>query len=299
VTAFRDDWKVSGFAFVFETARLSSEQRACRGPLGRVGSTKAHPLSVVTTTPPMRRAPCMTGEKRGAMIRTSIYRWMLFAAALRAVLLIAHPTHAQPLPPPLGPSVAQPRHVTVHGTVAQFTISPSGNVDGLVLSNDTVVSVSPRLGEELAHAVMHLDPVTVSGDAIAPDAILASSITNETNQQTIRDSTATQSLPPEPPESAPEQMSAHGTIKALTRSPSGQVDGVVLSDKTVVRFTTEVGSLYSSLLAPGRPFAATGVGTANSYGRCFEAMTVGASLTQLRTLPAAARPAILKLRPKR
>jgi len=55
------------------------------------------------------------------------------------------------------------------------------------------------------------------------------------------------------------------------------------------------GQDYSNLLQPGRPLAATGFGTVNSYGKSLEATTLACSGSQPQTVPTVAPP--LQARP--
>jgi hypothetical protein len=82
-------------------------------------------------------------------------------------------------------------------------------------------------------------------------------------------------------------MVSSGIIKALTYAPRGEIDGAVLDNGTIVHVPPPVGIQYASLFRIGAPLAASGYGTANGYGRSFEATLIGPSAGQMRPVAAA------------
>jgi hypothetical protein len=81
-------------------------------------------------------------------------------------------------------------------------------------------------------------------------------------------------------------MSASGVIKALTYARRGEIDGAVLDNGTIVHVRPPAGMQYASLFRVGAPLAASGYGTANTYGRSFEATAIGPSAGQMQTVAA-------------
>ncbi|HJU20543.1 MAG TPA: hypothetical protein VJ770_29175 [Stellaceae bacterium] len=51
----------------------------------------------------------------------------------------------------------------VEGRVAQYSLTPRGDVDGLILDDGTEVHLPPHLGAQLVFSVKPGDPVTVRG----------------------------------------------------------------------------------------------------------------------------------------
>src|SRR5260370_24992380 len=74
------------------------------------------------------------------------------------------------------------------GQVQQFTLTPRGDIDGLILVDGTEVKTPPHLAAELAYSVKTGDTVTVHGlrAAVLP-LVQAVSITDEANGRTVID----------------------------------------------------------------------------------------------------------------
>src|SRR5437899_1118294 len=68
-------------------------------------------------------------------------------------------------PPPAGPTpLSDPQQLpTYRGQTQQFTLSPRGDIDGLILVDGTEVKTPPHLSTELAYSVKSGDAVTVHG----------------------------------------------------------------------------------------------------------------------------------------
>src|SRR6201984_2045465 len=74
------------------------------------------------------------------------------------------------------------------GTVRQYTLTPRGDIDGLILSDGTEVKTPPHLSTELAYAVKPGDTVTVHGlRAAALPLVQAVSITDDATGLTVVD----------------------------------------------------------------------------------------------------------------
>jgi hypothetical protein len=199
-----------------------------------------------------------------------------------------------PAPPPSSPDRQE---VGMEGTVDLYLMNPDGQVDGLLLDNNTVVRFPPHMSDQLIATVNLHDAVKVQGFSESLNTVHAWAITNLRNQRSVTDA------PPAPaqmplPSSVPRQpISASGTIRAVTHAPLGEPDGAVLNDGTIVHIPPAAGQGYVSLLQIGQPLAATGFGTANSYGRSLEAMAIGRSMNQLQNLAVAVNPAGPRDRP--
>jgi hypothetical protein len=187
-----------------------------------------------------------------------------------------------PQPPP-----ASFQMTVVQGIVAQYLMNPDGFVDGLLLSNNTIIRFPPHLGQVLTQTVSPQDVVRVEGLFESPGTLHASSIIDLQSQRSGVDNPPSPRHPhphPPRPDSVPrQQLSANGTIRVLTHGKHGEINGVVLSDGTVVHFAPPVGMQFATLLREGNQFAATGYGTSNEYGRSFGATAIGPSMNQLET----------------
>jgi hypothetical protein len=201
---------------------------------------------------------------------------------------------AQPTPSALNQPAAPPPPLPnmgngqISGTVSQYLMNPDGLVDGLLLSDNTVVRFPPHLSQELVQTVRPQDSVRVDGFFEFQGVIHASTITNANTQQSVVDTPpSAQNPPPAPNAYARQSMVSSGIIKALTYAPRGEIDGAVLDNGTIVHVPPPVGIQYASLFRIGAPLAASGYGTANGYGRSFEATLIGPSAGQMRPVAAA------------
>src|SRR5882672_7552097 len=134
---------------------------------------------------------------RLAMIFTTIYCASVgFATAQPAP---APPNG--PLPPPYRPPLAGDGRVgagapiydfqqlpATKGTVSRYTLTPRGDVDGLILADGTEVHFPPHLSTQLVYAIKPGDAVTVRGlKALSSPLIAAIAITNDATGYTVVD----------------------------------------------------------------------------------------------------------------
>ena len=194
-----------------------------------------------------------------------------------SAILLATTAFAQMPPPPLpgSPPLASQQSMTIGGTVTRFTLTPRGDLDGLILGDGTQVHVPPHLSAELAAAVKPGDAVTVSGSRSPTGALfIAASVADIASNQTVTDRgpPAPGLMPPPPPR----------RVQRLLRGPAGDVDGALLDDGTVLRMPPHIAYQFATLLAPGRTVAAQGWGLNTAFGRVIDVQSVGPSLGQLR-----------------
>jgi hypothetical protein len=194
-----------------------------------------------------------------------------------------HVAHAQE---PESPPPASFQTTVVQGVVAQYLMNPDGLVDGLLLSNNTIIRFPPHLGQVLTQTINPQDIIRVEGFFESSGTFHASSIVDLQNQRAVADHPPPPGHPPPPPPgSLPRRaLSANGTIRVLTQGKRSEINGVVLADGTVVHFAPTVGKQFATLLRAGNQFAATGYGTSNDYGRSFEATAIGPSINQLAAI---------------
>jgi hypothetical protein len=181
-------------------------------------------------------------------------------------ILLATAAFAQmpPPPPPGSPPLALRQSMTIGGTVTRFTLTPRGDLDGLILSDGTQVHVPPHLSAELAAAVKLGDAVTVSGSRSPTGALfIAASVTDNASNQTVTDrGPPAPGLMPPPPPGVPVpgalNTMVQGRVQRLLRGPAGDVDGALLDDGAVLRMPPHIAYQFARLLAPGRTVAAQG-----------------------------------------
>ena len=208
-----------------------------------------------------------------------------------SAILLATTAFAQMPPPPLpgSPPLASQQWMTIGGTVTRFTLTPRGDLDGLILGDGTQVHVPPHLSAELAAAVKPGDAVTVTGSRSPSGALfIAASVADIASNQTVTDRgpPAPGLMPPPPPPGVPVpgalNTMVQGRVQRLLRGPAGDVDGALLDDGTVLRMPPHIAYQFATLLAPGRTVAAQGWGLNTAFGRVIDVQSVGPSLGQLR-----------------
>jgi hypothetical protein len=164
-------------------------------------------------------------------------------------------------------------------------INPDGSVDGILLSDNTIVRFPPPMSQRLIQTVKPQDSVSVDGFIEYQGTIRATTITNPASHQSVVDiPPSPQNRPPGPGQEVRQPMSATGTIKVLTHAARGEIDGAVLDNGTIVHFPPPVGTQYANLFQVGAPLAVVGYGTINTYGRSLEATSVGPSADHLQTV---------------
>jgi hypothetical protein len=195
------------------------------------------------------------------------------------------PGAQQPVPPT--PPDRATQATSVRGTVSQYMMNPDGLVDGILLSDGTIVRFAPHMSQQLVQTVKPQDSVSVDGFIEYQGTIHATTITNPASQQSVVDTPpSAQTPPPAPSQEVRQSMSATGTIKVLTHAARGEIDGAVLDNGTIVHFPPPVGTQYANLFQVGAPLAAVGNGTINTYGRSLEATSIGPSADHLQTVTA-------------
>ena len=207
---------------------------------------------------------------------------MLIASAVACAAQPAAPSAPSPAaplmpPPPVG---QQPGAMTtISGSVGRFLINPEGDVDGLLLADNTLVAFPPHVGLQLAASIAPGDDVRITGFAVPGESIRAQQIEQTRTGRRFVDQ------PPESPGAAPSprslrgaglvKLGASGRVLRVTTAPRGEPDGVLLADGTVIKLTPPVAMQFANLLQPGTTVAAEGYGTRNRYGESLQATAFG------------------------
>ena len=213
---------------------------------------------------------------------------------IAAVALSFADVQAQLTPPPPStqapvPSAVAPSPSTefgqstplIQGQVAQYLMNPHGEVDGLLLSDGTQVNFPPHMAKDLVDTVKPDDSVSVQGyRSLGGPVVKAYVITNtRSNQSVIEREPGVLDRPIVPPsvrDWALLERHAEGIVRVLLYGPRGEVNGVVLDDRSIVRVFPHAAYQVASLLQVGHPISAIGFGTENQYGRVIEATAIGA-----------------------
>jgi hypothetical protein len=181
---------------------------------------------------------------------------------------------------PRGPLYDPAQLPEIKGKVAQYLLTPRGDVDGLLLADGTEVHVQPFLSTQLVFTVKPGDAVTIHGlRAKAVPMVMAASITNDASGATVLGG----------PHTAFGPMEASGTVKELLHTPRGDVDGALLDNGTIVRLPPPEATRLGAELAVGKPLYASGPGSEGPLGKVLAAQAIGASKDHTQTI-AAPRP---------
>jgi hypothetical protein len=163
----------------------------------------------------------------------------------------------------------------VKGTVAQYVLTPRGDVDGLILTDGTEVHLAPHLSTQLVFAVRPGDAVTIHGlKARAVPMVAAASVTNDATHVTVTFVG--------PHEDGPAE--AQGKIKQQLHGPRGDLNGVLLEDGTVIRLPPPEASKLGDQLAVGQTVYARGIGVSNPLGHLVLARAIGPSRDQVTSI---------------
>ncbi len=189
---------------------------------------------------------------------------------------------------------------TVKGKVAQYDLTPRGDVDGLILDDGTEVHFPPHLGTEIVAVVKPGDAVTVHGlKARALPLVQAMSVTADASGKTVQDNG--------PPGGAPggpmggpgghgphhghppgpmmmggsQKMTAQGTIKAQLHGPRGDLNGVLLNDGTIVKLPPPEAARLGDEIKTGQTIYVEGNGFKNVLGTLVMARQIGPSADKL------------------
>ena len=120
-------------------------------------------------------------------------------------------------------------YTTVSGAVSQFNYDPEAEVEGFLLSNNTLVHLPPRIRARVATSVHKGDQVQIAGfGQTSPSGI------QTIEAQKIEDQTSGLTLTtPQPGAAAP--YSGSGRIQQLNYGPDGAVNGFMSDNGTLAR----------------------------------------------------------------
>jgi hypothetical protein len=165
----------------------------------------------------------------------------------------------------------------IHGVVAQYDLGPRGDVDGLILTDGTEVHVAPYLGPQLLQGVKPGDGVTIHGlRARVIPLVQAMSVTDDRTGRTIDDAMLVGGPPPHPPEPPYGQsVQIHDRVKMQLHGPCGELNGVLLTNGTIVHMPPPAATRLADLLVPGTAIAVAGDQVSSDQGRAIAATAIG------------------------
>lgn len=207
-------------------------------------------------------------------MKRTAHRTLLAALATATVLSMGTIAHAQAG----GALWDASRLPETKGTVKQYTLTPRGDIDGLILNDGTEVTLPPHLTGQVAFAVRPGDAVTIHGlKATNLPLIDAMSVTNFVTGATILDNG--------PPDRATEQTIT-GRIAATLHGKRGEVNGALLDNGTNLRLPPPEAERLQQLLAPGSTVTVRGSSLATPLGTVIDVSAIGTSPDQLTELAA-------------
>ncbi len=170
------------------------------------------------------------------------------------------------------------------GQVQQFTLSPRGDIDGLILKDGTEVKTPPHLSTAIAYAIKPGDTVTIHGlKAAALPLVQASAITDRASGRTLVD-TGPEPRPPGVAAAGPSSggvIAIQGAVRMSLHGARGEINGVLLQDGTVLRFPPEAATDLTNLLQPGKTLVAEGAQLMSPVGKVMEVSAIGPTRAQL------------------
>jgi hypothetical protein len=240
-------------------------------------------------------------------------QWQAALVGGSVILAISVSALAQNLPQSAGtrppPAAGQaplynPRQLPVQrGHVQQFTLTPRGDIDGLILTDGTEVDTPPHLSTQIAFAIKPGDNVTIHGlHAAALPLVQAVSITDEQTGRTVIDNGPPRPRPGAPPPLPPAGTTTgvggplpgltevQGRVRMALHGPRGDPNGVLLDDGTVPRLPPPEAYRFASLLQPGQSVVAEGSELVSALGKVVDVQQIGASREQLSLVETPPRP---------
>ncbi|MGD9509024.1 MAG: hypothetical protein AB7I59_05590 [Geminicoccaceae bacterium] len=148
------------------------------------------------------------------------------------------------------PPSSKPMPDWIRGEVANYTLTPKGDVDGFVLADGTQVHVAPHLGAALVYTARPGEEVAVQGEAQAAGPVIEADEIRNAASGVVFVNTG-----PERSPEAPQTETVEGRIAFVLHGPKGDVDGAILTDGTVLHLPPKAGAKD---LAPGRAVTAAG-----------------------------------------
>lgn len=160
------------------------------------------------------------------------------------------------------PPPAKPVPASFEGTVARYTLTPKGDVDGFVLTDGTQIHVAPHFGAALVYTARPGEQVAVQGmPQGAGPTIEADEIRNAgTGVEFVN-------AGPERKPEGPQAETVEGKIAFVLHGPKGDADGAILGDGTILRVPPKLAAIR---LAPGQPVVAEGAARTTPMAKVVE-----------------------------
>jgi hypothetical protein len=162
------------------------------------------------------------------------------------------------------------------GTVKQYTLTPRGDVDGVILTDGTEVKLPPHLSAQTVFAIRPGDEVSVRGlRARAIPLVDAASITNVATGKSVVDNG-----PPDRRDGN-DDRTISGRIAMQLHGKRGEVNGVVLDDGTTLRLPPPEAEHMQDELRQGRSISVRGDVLDTALGKVVDVRAIGTSPEQM------------------
>jgi hypothetical protein len=172
------------------------------------------------------------------------------------------------------------------GTVKQYTLTPRGDVDGLILNDGTEVKLPPHLTSQIVFAIRPGDTVTIRGlKAFALPLIDAAAVTNDATGTTVVDNGR-----PGGPDRWTTQQTVSGRIAAALHGKRGEVNGALLDNGVTLRIPPFEAERLQAWLQPGQMVTVRGTSLVTALGTMIDVTAIGAApdqMTELAVRPSA------------
>lgn len=159
--------------------------------------------------------------------QATIFSAIAFACALAVPAVAQGPRPGAGASPQVPPAPVTGTYTNTSGTVVQFNYNRDGEVEGFLLSDNTLVALPPAVASR-SSALVH------TGDTVQVTGLMQGSPTGfrTIQAQGLQDRTSGKTLTiPQPGAAAP--YSGSGSIQQLNYGPDGSVNGFVLDNGTM------------------------------------------------------------------
>jgi type IV pilus biogenesis protein CpaD/CtpE len=186
-----------------------------------------------------------------------------------------------------------PERIERTATVERYLTNSMGEADGLLLTDGLQVMVPSRFSKELIAIAPPKSEILILGPIENGKTIQAEKITNKTTGQSISDIRPMQPVESQQVAEAnattqvqeaqdrvhknqrkQKKLSARGTVRNQLYGHQGEVNGVILSDGSIVRFAPKMIDESDVKIDIGEKIQASGYGTKNVNGQSIEATSI-------------------------
>ncbi|CUW48718.1 hypothetical protein [Novacetimonas hansenii] len=217
-------------------------------------------------------------------------------AASKPAAEAQHAPAATPAAPATQPSQVQATSAfdysplpVVTGTVAQYLLTSTGDVAGLLLSDGTQVLCPHRLGDAATQVVRPGEQVSVSGLKGRVHPIVRAYAISGPRGRRIADEPGSETALP--PSNIGPDVAVDGTVLAQLYDITGAVQGVVMRDHSLVYVGRANAARLANWLRPGATLHAIGTGVNGGRGTAINAREIGPDVNQaIHIVPADAPP---------